>query len=63
MDDKKNAAPASETQERQGGINHDRLRKEEILSLARLFRVSIGTATEYCDILAALVKQSGVELK
>lgn len=58
-----NAAPAPEAQERQGNINPDRLRKSEILSLARLFHVSIGTATEYRDILAAQVKQSGVALK
>lgn len=52
-----------EAQKRQGDINPDRLRKSEILSLARLFHVSIGTATGYRDILAAQVKQSGVELK
>lgn len=58
------AAPMQETQERRrGGINPDRLRKSEILSLARLFHVSIGTATEYHDILAAQAKQSGVEPK
>lgn len=59
----KGAAPTPGTQERQGGINPGRLRRSEILSLARLFHVSIGTATEYHDILAAQAKQSGVEPK
>ena len=52
-----------EAQKRQGDINPGRLRRSEILSLARLFHVSIGTATEYHDILAAQAKQSGVEPK
>lgn len=59
----KKAAPTLETQERQGDINPDKLRKSEILSLARLFHVSINTATEYRDILATQVKQSDVEMK
>lgn len=59
----KGAAPTPGTQERQGGINPGRLRRSEILSLARLFHVSIDTATEYHDILAAQAKQSGVEPK
>ena len=46
------AAPSRATK-RQTGINPGRLRRSEILSLARLFHVSIGTATEYHDILAA----------
>lgn len=45
-----------------GGINPDGPRKSGILGLARLFHVSTGTATEYHDILATQVKQSGVEL-
>lgn len=63
MDEKMEATPATETQERWGGINPDRLRKSEILSLARLSHVSTGTATEYYDTLVAQAKQSGVELK
>ena len=63
MDEKKSAAPAPEAQERQGDINPDRFRESVILGLARLFHVSIGTATEYSDILAAQEKQNGVELK
>lgn len=60
---KKEAAPTPEARERQGDVNPDRLRKSEIPSLARLYHVSIGTATEYYDILAAQAKQIGVELK
>lgn len=53
------AAPCGDT-ERREGVNPDMLRRSEILSLERLFHVSIGTATEYRDILAAQAKQSGV---
>lgn len=59
MDEKKSAAPAPEAQERQGDINPDRFRKSVILGLARLFHVSIGTATEYSDKTGNIRRHGG----